>query len=98
MPAVPVPSGSKGTTTIKLVDTLETTFRKQFGEPPLLVRSPGRVNLIGEHTDYNLGYVLPAAIDKAMYFAVSPRTDKRCKLHALDWRLASSIVPKKLHL
>ncbi len=39
--------------------------------PDLLVRAPGRINLIGEHTDYNLGFVLPAAIDKAIFFAVS---------------------------
>ncbi len=59
-------------------------FRKRFGESPLLVRSPGRVNLIGEHTDYNEGFVLPAAVDKALYFAVSGRTDGRCDLYALD--------------
>jgi galactokinase len=59
-------------------------FRKRYGESPLLVRSPGRVNLIGEHTDYNEGFVLPAAVDKALYFAVSGRTDGLCDLQALD--------------
>lgn len=49
-----------------------------------MVRSPGRVNLIGEHTDYNKGFVLPAAIDKAIYFAVAPRRDMRFKLYSLD--------------
>ncbi|MEX2080172.1 MAG: galactokinase family protein, partial [Dehalococcoidia bacterium] len=40
-------------------------FRQEFGsEPRALVRAPGRVNLIGEHTDYNVGFVLPAAIDR----------------------------------
>jgi len=59
-------------------------FRKRFGESALLVRSPGRVNLIGEHTDYNEGFVLPAAVDKAVYFALSARADGRCDLYAVD--------------
>ncbi|MBI5729525.1 MAG: galactokinase [Ignavibacteriales bacterium] len=59
-------------------------FQELFNEKPLLVRSPGRVNLIGEHTDYNEGFVLPAAIDKAIYFAISPRDDEKCSLFALD--------------
>ena len=63
---------------------IEKKFYQLFGETPLLVRSPGRVNLIGEHTDYNEGFVLPAAIDKAIYFAITPRNDHRCVLHAQD--------------
>jgi galactokinase len=51
---------------------------------PIVLRSPGRVNLIGEHTDYNKGFVLPAAIDKAIYFAVAPRRDLQFKLYSLD--------------
>lgn len=49
-----------------------------------MVRSPGRVNLIGEHTDYNEGFVLPAAVDKAIFFAVAPGQGKSCVLHAHD--------------
>ncbi|WP_428660866.1 galactokinase [Runella sp.] len=60
-------------------------FRAIFGKnPSFIVRAPGRINLIGEHTDYNNGFVLPAAIDKAIYFAVCPRTDRLCKLYAAD--------------
>lgn len=55
-----------------------------FPGEPLLVRSPGRVNLIGEHTDYNMGFVLPAAIEKAIYFAIAPRDDNRCRIVSLD--------------
>ncbi|HXX63131.1 MAG TPA: galactokinase [Bacteroidota bacterium] len=65
-------------------DSVENEFRRLYGDQPLIVRSPGRVNLIGEHTDYNLGFVLPAAIDKAIYFAVAPRKDHLCRLHAID--------------
>jgi len=49
-----------------------------------VVRSPGRINIIGEHTDYNEGFVLPAAIDKAAYLAVSLRDDEEIHLTALD--------------
>ncbi|HTX19826.1 MAG TPA: galactokinase [Bacteroidota bacterium] len=65
---------------------IEHEFRTLYGEQPLMVRSPGRVNLIGEHTDYNLGFVLPGAIDKAAYFAVAPRNDMKCSFYALDLR------------
>jgi galactokinase len=51
-------------------------FREQFGdEPQALLRAPGRVNLIGEHTDYNEGFVLPAAIDRDLCIAIRARSD-----------------------
>lgn len=65
-------------------DQVEKIFRKHFGEPALVVRSPGRINLIGEHTDYNLGFVLPAAIDRAIYIAIRKRTDREVHLVAGD--------------
>ena len=67
---------------MQVLDTLASTFRGTFGETPTLIQSPGRVNLIGEHTDYNEGFVLPAAIDKAIYLAVGPRSDQ--KLHFIS--------------
>lgn len=61
------------------------SFKQYFKtSPQLIVRAPGRINLIGEHTDYNAGYVLPAAIDKAVYFAVSSREDDECHFIAHD--------------
>lgn len=58
-------------------------FRAVFQRNPTLVtRAPGRVNLIGEHTDYNDGFVLPAAIDFATWTAVAPRPDRRLRVHA----------------
>jgi galactokinase len=66
-------------------EPLTQKFKDHFGDfPTLLVRAPGRINLIGEHTDYNNGFVLPAAIDKAIYFAISSRDDKKCILYAYD--------------
>ncbi|MFS4455578.1 galactokinase [Maribacter sp. 2304DJ31-5] len=60
-----------------IASKIKTYFETNYAKNPLIVKSPGRINLIGEHTDYNLGYVLPASIEKAIYFAVSPNnTDK----------------------
>ena len=60
-------------------------FTEHFGEAPRwVVRAPGRVNLIGEHTDYNDGFVLPLAIDRAVWIALRPRDDRRVVVHSLD--------------
>ncbi len=61
-------------------------FQSRFGEAPAhIVRAPGRVNLIGEHTDYNDGFVLPMAINRATCIALRPRTDRLVQLHSLDF-------------
>ncbi len=58
-------------------------FQHEFGHnAPLLARSPGRVNLIGEHTDYNNGFVLPMGLPHATWFAVEPRDDRQVVLHS----------------
>jgi len=63
---------------------VQQRFTELFKDTPLVVRSPGRVNIIGEHTDYNEGYVLPAAIDKAITVALSKRNDDEIHLYAQE--------------
>ncbi len=61
-------------------------FRGRYGsDPALVVRAPGRVNLIGEHTDYNDGFVFPMAIDRAAWIALRPRGDGRVVATSLDF-------------
>ena len=60
-------------------------FEEKFGEPPtFVVRAPGRVNLIGEHTDYNDGFVMPMAINRAVWLALRPRTDGVVSVQSLE--------------
>lgn len=67
-------------------DQVRSAYRRAHGnEATVLARAPGRVNLIGEHTDYNDGFVLPAAIDRYTWVAAGPRDDGRVHATALDW-------------
>jgi galactokinase len=59
-------------------------------KPAFIVRAPGRVNLIGEHTDYNDGFVLPMAIDHAVWLALSPRADDKVRIVSLDLETESA--------
>ena len=69
----------------KRVSFANQKFKEIFGSAPAFGASaPGRVNLIGEHTDYNDGYVFPVAIDKYINIAARKRSDRRVRLHALD--------------
>lgn len=66
-----------------ITEKLVGSFRRNFADDnPRLVSSPGRVNLIGEHTDYNDGWVLPMAIDRALWIAFAPREDDRVEVVA----------------
>jgi galactokinase len=67
-------------------EIIAAAFRARFGRPPVgLAEAPGRVNLIGEHTDYNEGFVLPVAIDRTVAVAFAPREDGRVRAHSLDF-------------
>jgi galactokinase len=66
--------------------TLKTLFAELYGASPAFYRAPGRVNLIGEHTDYNDGFVMPAALDLYTYVAVSPRTDRRLQVYSANFK------------
>lgn len=71
---------------MSLIARVREGFKEKFGAPPsIVVRAPGRVNLIGEHTDYNDGFVMPMAIDRATFIALRPREDGRVLLRSLDY-------------
>ena len=66
--------------------TIRIKFQQLFGQEALIIRSPGRINLIGEHTDYNMGFVLPAAINKAIYLGIHLRKDRKISLYSIDYQ------------
>lgn len=68
----------------KLIKHIKLNFKAEFKADPLLVFSPGRINLIGEHTDYNKGFVFPAAIDKGIYAAIQKSNADNSTIIALD--------------
>jgi galactokinase len=71
---------------MSLQQRVSEVFCQRFAAPPnLVIRAPGRVNLIGEHTDYNDGFVLPMAIDRAMWIALRPRPDRQVIVHSIDY-------------
>jgi len=69
---------------------IKSKFNELFGAGGTLYTSPGRINLIGEHTDYNGGFVLPGAIDKAMYCVIQPNGSERVSAYAMDMKEKSS--------
>ncbi len=69
-----------------LVDTTIQAYQQAFDRDPEVVTSaPGRINLIGDHTDYNEGFVLPAAINRRIYVAAGKRADRNTSFYAADY-------------
>jgi galactokinase len=64
--------------------TVIKKFAEKFGTTPRLFFSPGRINLIGEHIDYNDGFVMPAAVDKGIWFAVAPNSSDIANFYSVD--------------
>jgi len=75
---------------------VKNEFVKQFGYDPVLVKAPGRINLIGDHTDYNQGWVLPAAISQAIYFAIGSNGTSTCRISALEPNQSVEFMVSKL--
>lgn len=76
----------------QLKETTTTYFKKQFHtEPAVFFQAPGRVNLIGEHTDYNDGFVLPCAINYQTVIAARPRDDRQVTMVAVDFGGQTSV-------
>ena len=72
---------------------LTESFRQLYGQPPRLFRAPGRVNLIGEHTDYNDGFVMPAAIQLGCWVAIAGREDRRLVVHSQNLQETVELEP-----
>jgi galactokinase len=72
-------------TSDKIIEEVTASFKNRFLDDPLVLYSPGRINLIGEHTDYNQGFVLPAAIDKVILIAIAPSATNSSCFVSLDF-------------
>ena len=82
---------------MEIIEHVTTIFREKFGDAPAhIARAPGRVNLLGEHVDYNDGFVLPAAIDCATYIAFSPANSHQTTLIAADLNQQASFSPRTI--
>lgn len=76
---------------------IQSKFLEIFNKEPLMVRAPGRINLIGEHTDYNEGFVMPAAIDKEIFFGMCPSDDHRSIIYSLHYQEKFEVDLKNPH-
>ena len=81
---------------MKTAEKVIDAYTKLYGQTPdLIVRAPGRINIIGEHTDYNGGLVLPGAIDRYMYMACAPNGTLDINAYALDLKSSQKITLNK---
>lgn len=78
-----------------MINQIATKFKELYSQNPILIRSPGRVNLIGEHTDYNHGFVLPAAIDKEVYLAIASNPFNICRIYGMNINESVTFLPNR---
>ena len=84
---------------MKSREEVQSIYKHYFAAEPLIVCAPGRINLIGEHTDYNNGFVMPGAIDLAAYIAIASNSTDHCRLIAYDineeytFHIGSELIP-----
>ncbi|HPM32662.1 MAG TPA: galactokinase [Chryseolinea sp.] len=74
------------------IKVVREIFHQRYGTSPLMVIAPGRINLIGEHTDYNNGFVMPSAIDHYFVFALAPNKTKTFSAYSTDLNEASTFT------
>jgi galactokinase len=80
-----------------LATSIVNIFKEKFSTQPNVYYAPGRINLIGEHIDYNDGYVMPAAINKAIYFAVAANGTDTVNFYAVDFNETFSVATNSIH-
>src|SRR5512134_2092258 len=82
---------------MNIIDNVNRIYREKFRRAPAhVIRAPGRVNLLGEHVDYNGGFVLPIAIDRATWLAFSPSRAPQTTLAAVDLSEEVAFTPETL--
>ncbi len=81
----------KNLATADIASSVANSFLARFGSRPRIFRAPGRVNIIGEHTDYNDGFVLPAAIDLYTWTAIGPRADRKLVVYSQNFSESTEI-------
>src|ERR1700687_1550077 len=81
------------TTLNRVIERFQAAYQAR---PAFVARAPGRVNLLGEHVDYNDGWVFPAAIDRATYVAFSTTDENQCTLWAADYDQEATFSPQTL--
>lgn len=79
-----------------MINAIRQQFKEKYQKDPIVIAAPGRVNLIGEHTDYNNGFVLPGAIDKKIYIAVAPNDGFEINVHANQFNESFSFSPHNI--
>jgi galactokinase len=88
---------AKTATGSTIASKLRSDFRERFGTDARVTRAPGRVNLIGEHTDYNDGFVMPAAIEHGVWIAIAPRADRKLRAYSQNFSESAEVDLDESH-